>query len=111
MPVQQECESLPTLTPSFPFLPPPSPRLYNKKKTHDAAALMHAPARLGEKIIKLSCHLFVMILSPLTYLHIKALIKFSKESNAHFKTHSKAFDLVWKRNGFIFDFLMYYFFW
>lgn len=32
-----------------------------------------------------------MILSPRTYLHIKALIKFSKESNAHFKTHSKAF--------------------
>lgn len=65
-----------------------------KKKNHDVAALMHAPARLTEKIIKLSCHLFVMILSSLTYLHIKALIKFSKESNAHFKTHSKASALV-----------------
>lgn len=57
---------------------------------------MYAPARLEKKkIIKLRCHLFVMILSPQTYLHIKALIKFSEESNAHFKTHSKAPALIW----------------
>lgn len=36
------------------------------------------------KIITHTCHLFVMILSPLTYLHIKALIKISKEWNAYF---------------------------
>lgn len=41
------------------------------------------------KIITHTCHLFVMILSLLTYLHIKALIKISEESNAYFKTNSE----------------------
>lgn len=41
------------------------------------------------KIITHTCHLFVMILSLLTYLHIKALIKISKERNAYFKINSE----------------------
>lgn len=41
------------------------------------------------KIITHTCHLFVMILSQLTYLHIKALIKISKERNAYFKINSE----------------------
>lgn len=41
------------------------------------------------KIITHTCHLFVMILSLLTYLHIKALIKISKEPNAYFKINSE----------------------
>lgn len=42
------------------------------------------------KIITHTCHLFVMILSLLTYLHIKALIKISEESNAYLKRTLKA---------------------
>ena len=41
------------------------------------------------KIITHTCHLFVMILSVLTYLHIKALIKISKEQNTYLKINSK----------------------
>jgi len=39
---------------------------------------------------KFTCHLFVMILSPLSYLHIKVLIKIMKGQNALFKTDSIA---------------------
>lgn len=39
---------------------------------------------------KFTCHLFVMILSPLSYLHIKALIKIVKGQNAFFKTDSRS---------------------
>lgn len=41
------------------------------------------------KIITHTCHLFVMILSLLTYLHIKALIKISEERDAYFKINSE----------------------
>lgn len=41
-------------------------------------------------IIKHTCHLFVMMLSSRSYLHIKELIRISKESNSHFKTNSRA---------------------
>lgn len=39
---------------------------------------------------KFTCHLFVMILSPLSYLHIKALIKIVKGQNALFETDSRS---------------------
>lgn len=53
---------------------------------------------------KFTCHLFVRILSPLSYLHIKALIKTVKGQNALFKTDSNA------RNG-LFYFLYQSFVW
>lgn len=39
-----------------------------------------------------------MILSPLTYLHIKALIKISKEGSAYFKINSEGETCVASRD-------------
>lgn len=41
------------------------------------------------RIITHACHLFVMILSALTYLHIKALITISEDRKASFKMNSE----------------------
>lgn len=59
------------------------------------AAASHIVAKALPEQKKLTCHLFVMILSPLSYLHIKALIKIMKGQNALFKTHSKTWNITW----------------